>query len=316
MGKFKEVNVNMALGNFYKSLDSIIPGGTLENLDRSTVADRKLYLTRISMDGLDDMHEYSKDSRLYKYFEFEPFKDINETKNYLQKLMDRIGNEVNGRKSMYWFIRMIKSNKVVGSIGLVDIDVHRESAAWGYAISPEFWGHGYILETQLLIIGYFFEVLEMNRLWGITSTDNEPTISSVLAARFQKEGILREYYRFANGARKDGLIYSLLAKDYYNAKKRSSKNEKGIILTLDKLKKIFASSLGMLETGVNIDTNMDNVYKWDSLNHILLISMIEKEIGFKFKPSEIACATSVRSILEIVNSQTCETVNQCLKVRI
>jgi len=306
----------MNLEDFYKALDSIIPGGALENLDRSIVQDRKLHLTRLSMDGLEDMHEYSKDSRLYKYFEFEPFKDISETRNYLQKLMDRIGDGINGRKSMYWFIRMIKSNKVIGSIGLVDIDVHRGSAAWGYAIAPEYWGHGYILEVQLLIVSFFFEILNMNRLWGVAIIDNEPTISSVLAAGFQKEGILREYYRLANGKTKDGFIYSLLAKDYYNTREKSPKNEKKIILSLDKLKKICASSLDISETSVNIDTNMDNVYKWDSLNHILLISMIEKKTGFKFKPYEIACATSVKSILEIVNNQKSKTLKQCLQVKI
>ena len=309
MDKFKEVNTSMVFDNFHEVLDSVIPGGTIENLDKSVLSKRSLYLTRISMDGLEDMHEYSKDERLYRYFEFEPFKDINETKGYLQKLIDKIGNEVMDRKFMYWFIRTIDHNKVIGSIGLVDIDVYRGSAAWGYAIAPDYWGQGHILEAQLLVISYFFEALKMNRLWGITTIDNEPTISSVLAAGFQKEGILREHYRYANGEKKDGLIYSMLAKDYH-ANKKCLQNVKNVTLTLDKLKKICAFTFQIIETEVNEGANMSNVAEWDSLSHVTLILQIEKETGFKFKPSEIARATSIKMILEIVNGHTNETLKQ------
>ena len=44
-----------------------------------------------------------------------------------------------------------------------------------------------------------------------------------------------------------------------------------------------------------------DIQNWDSLSHILVILEIEKETGFKFKPTEIARATSVKSILELVN---------------
>ena len=301
MEGFKEVDARMSSDDFYKALDSVVPGGALEALDRSVVPDRKLYLTRVSMDGLEGMHEYSKDARLYRYFEFEPFKDIKETRTYLQKMIDRIGDDINNRKCMYWFLRTVENHKIIGSIGLVDIDLHRDSAAWGYAISPEYWGRGHILETQLLVVVYFFEVLKLNRLWGVTLIDNEPTISSVLAAGFQKEGILRDYYKRANGERVDGFIYSLLAKDYYGAKEGRTVGEKSVILTIDQLKKIYSSAFGISGSRVNEDTNIVNLAEWDSLNHVVLITLIEKEVPFKFKPAEIARATSVRSILEIVN---------------
>jgi [ribosomal protein S5]-alanine N-acetyltransferase len=300
MGKYKEVN-KMELDNFYKVLDSLAPGGTLDYLDKAIVLNRNLYLTKISMDGLIEMHEYSKDSRLYKYFEFEPFKDIDETRRYLQKLVDRVGKEVYDRKFMYWFIRTIEDNKIIGSIGLVDIDVYRGAAQWGYAISPHYWGQGYILEAQLLVIKYFFEELKMNRLWGITPVDNYPTISSIFSAGFQKEGILRDYYKYHNDQRKDGLIYSLLAKDYFNTGRNDKQKQGNDIITSDQLKKIFVSILELSDTDVNENTNMHDIPEWDSLNHIKLIIQIEEETGFKFKPLEIAQATCFKTILEIVN---------------
>jgi len=301
----------MKLNSFYKALDEVLPGGELRNLDTRVVPNRSLYLTRISMDGLDEMHEYSKDKRLYKHFEFEPFKTVDQTKQYLQKLLDRIGVEVNGRKHMYWFIRLVKNNKIIGSIGLVGIEPNRDTAEWGYAISPEYWGHGHILEAQLLITTYFFEVLKMNRLWGITEIDNKPTISSVLSAGFQKEGILRDYYKRINGERKDGFIYSLLAKDYFAAKVNSPKNEKHGVLALDTLRHMCSNLWGISGSEIDNDSTIDNVSKWDSLNHISLIITIEDSTGFKFNPAEIARATSVKSILEIVNNSSGKTVKPC-----
>lgn len=290
----------MDLNDFYNILDGKVPGGVLENLEKSEVSDRKLYLTRISMDGLKDMHEYSKDRRLYKYFEFEPSNSVDETKNYLQKLIDRIGVEKIGRKHMYWFLRQIDNRKIIGSIGLVEIDCNRGSASWGYAISPDYWGRGYILEAQLLVMKYFFEELQMNRLWGITDVDNEMVKSSVFGAGFQQEGILREYYKYSDGHRKDGLMYSLLSRDYW-----SGKNTKHIkstpIANLDQIKKICASVFKVPESTIHEDTQMSDVPSWDSLNHIQFISAVEKEMGIKFKPSDIVKARKIKSILEIIN---------------
>ena len=45
----------------------------------------KIKLIDLDMKYLDDMHEYSSDSRMYEYFEFEAHKTKNETKLYLKK---------------------------------------------------------------------------------------------------------------------------------------------------------------------------------------------------------------------------------------
>jgi len=287
---------------FYKALDSIIPGGTLGDLDKSVVPNRSIYLTRISMNRLEEMHEYSKDERLYRYFEFEPFKNINETRAYLQKLINRIGEEINDRNHMYWFIRLLDTNKIIGSVGLVDIDIKRESASWGYAISPDYWGGGYILEVQAIVMKYFFEVLKMNRLWGVAFVSNAAAISSVLAAGFKKEGILRDYYVCYDGRKEDGFIYSLLAKEYFTIRESGSFYGKDPVLTLDDIKEICVSLFKVPDSSICINTVMSDIPSWDSLNHINFIIAVEKKSGFKFKPAEIAMTMSINNVLKIVNS--------------
>lgn len=292
----------MASENFYDILDEKVPGGILENLDREVILDRKLYLTRISMDKLEDMFEYSQDERLYRCFEYSPHQKLEDTRKYLQKLLDGVGVEKVGRKSMYWFIRLLDSGKAIGTIGLLEIDTYRESATWGYAIDPSHWGRGLILEAQMLVIKYFFEDLKLNRLYGVTAIDNDAVLSSVSSAGCQREGILRDFYKYAGNIRKDAVIYSLLAKDYFSKNCEQITNAK-CLLSLETLKKIGAFVFDFPGLKMDENTTMSDIPQWDSLNHIAFIMAIEKETGIKFKPTEIARATTVKDLLAIVNGE-------------
>jgi len=76
---------------FYRKLDKVLPGGIFEQARKDPK--RRIYFTRISMEGLEEMHAYSTDERLYEYFEYDPFITIDDTKQYLQKLIDLEGND-------------------------------------------------------------------------------------------------------------------------------------------------------------------------------------------------------------------------------
>jgi|CXWL01.1.fsa_nt_gi ribosomal-protein-alanine N-acetyltransferase len=285
----------------YDVLEKDIPGGPLGSLEQGAVGERKIYLTRLSMDCLSDMHEYSKDARLYRYLEFQPHKDIEETRLYLQKLINRMGPGQEYRQAIYWFIHLVESKKAIGSVGLVNIDFRTMSAAWGFAISPDYWGQGHILEVQALVIRYAFEEVRLNRLHGVTMVDNEPTIASITTAGFKQEGILRDYYLCSDGKRKDALVYSMLAKDYFTATNERSTAPR-TFLTNDDIRAIAASLFQMQPESFDANTTMRDVPLWNSLNHIRFITAIEKKAGVKFKPVDIARATRIGAILDLVNS--------------
>ena len=76
----------MQSSEFYRVLNEVLPGGDYVNAKKSSK--RLIYFTRLSMDGLDEMHAYSTDDRLYEYLEHETFKTIEVTRHYLQKLID------------------------------------------------------------------------------------------------------------------------------------------------------------------------------------------------------------------------------------
>jgi acyl carrier protein len=59
---------------------------------------------------------------------------------------------------------------------------------------------------------------------------------------------------------------------------------------MGKLKQIVAKILNIREDDVNADLSPDNTESWDSFNHLLIISEIEKDMGIQIpidKVSEI-----------------------------
>ena len=66
-------------------LDEILLGGDLAIAKNDP--QRNIYFTRISMDGLNEMHAYSTDKRLYEYLEYEAFELVSDAKDYLKKLI-------------------------------------------------------------------------------------------------------------------------------------------------------------------------------------------------------------------------------------
>jgi len=280
---------------FYRLLDEILPGGDYENT--KNYPNRKIYFARISIDGLKEMHNYSTDERLYEYFEFETFKTIEDTRDYLGNLIALEGVEPVGRTAMCWFIRRIDDNRMVGTARLVEIDYNRQSVVWGYGIDPELWGEGYIFEIQEVLKEYIFEKLQLNRLSGMTQYNNERTKAALKAAGCKNEGLLRDYYKNSNGEYIDAWIYGMLAEDHYSSA-TSSKNYSRVI-TIDVIKNIVGNVLNQMNIGNN--DSMSTVSQWDSLNHINIILEIEKKTEFKFSPLQISNATSIEGIYKIIN---------------
>ena len=87
-------------------LETILPGSDFLESD--------IYFEPLSMSGLEEMHEYSIDERLYEFFEMDSFKSIDDTRNYINKqLTDRMSYNGEQKRGMCWFIRRIHDKKLI-----------------------------------------------------------------------------------------------------------------------------------------------------------------------------------------------------------
>ena len=57
------------------------------------------------------MHDYSTDDRLYEFLEYVSFKTLQDTRNYIKKLQNRMAENKFKKKAMYWFVRRIQDTK-------------------------------------------------------------------------------------------------------------------------------------------------------------------------------------------------------------
>ena len=68
----------------------------------------------------------------------------------------------------------------------------------------------------------------------------------------------------------------------------------------DKVKKIMSEIFVCEYDDINIDTNIDSLNNWDSLQHIIFIANLEEAFQVEFTPDEIAQMISFVKIIEIV----------------
>ena len=271
-------------------LETIVPGSDRLESD--------IYFESLSMSGLEEMHAYSVDERLYEFFEFKPFETIGETENYINKILNkRMSYDGDQKKGMYWFVRRVSDKKLLGTACVVNIDYSRKSLEWGYGIDPNYWGKGYILQIQEFLKDYIFTKLIFNRIYGNTFTSNKRAISSLISTGMKEEGIARQYY-FKDGKYVDSWMYSMLREDYLKSKTTLNNESKSI--SDEKIIKIVSRALE--NDKINIDSTMLNTDNWDSLNHMHIIVELQDQLDVNFLPKDIAKLTSINSILEFIKS--------------
>ena len=74
-------------------------------------------------------------------------------------------------------------------------------------------------------------------------------------------------------------------------------------MKMEQLKKIVAKVLNVDELKVDDNLTMDNAEQWDSFNHLLLISEIEKDMGVKFSIQEVEKIKSFKDLSEVVGNK-------------
>ena len=280
--------------NFYKKLKEKAPGQKILGIHNIKI-NLEVFFEPLTLKGLEEMHEYSTDDRLYEFLEYDSFKTLEDTKNYIKKLQNRMASDNFKKKSMYWFIRRKNDNLLVGTAGLVDINFERSSAEIGYGISPDLWGNVYALQIIETLKHYCFEVLELNRICGKTFINNKKAINLIRSLNFKKEGIAKEFY-FKNSKYIDAYLYSMTRKDYFEINKVPNiKNKKNI-----KKNQIINIVRSILKKEINEKATMQNTSNWDSLNHVVIISQIIKKTGIKILPRQVSEATSIKNIFEIL----------------
>jgi RimJ/RimL family protein N-acetyltransferase/acyl carrier protein len=285
---------------FFTRLTSICPGSAVPGIDNSSI-EFDIYFEPLSIAGLEEMHRYSQDARLYEFFEFDRFDTIEKTKSYIEKLEQRMAGDILNRTAMYWFVRRKADKYLIGTAALVSANHDRQSVEWGYGVDPDLWGEGYIFQIEGMLKQYVFEVLELNRLYGTSMVTNQRTIASLLASGMKHEGTLRQFYS-KNGVFIDAWQYAMLREEYL----MSERNLACTVNHVSTQEVINIIKSVLTEEEITPTSTMRTALSWDSLNHMSIMIAVAEKTGISLSPSEIMRANSVQTLTSILVARTVE----------
>jgi acyl carrier protein len=70
--------------------------------------------------------------------------------------------------------------------------------------------------------------------------------------------------------------------------------------TLSRVASVFSQAFAVPAEDITSKTVPDDVAKWDSLGHMNMVSVLEKEFGLQFEVDEIMEMATVQNILDVL----------------
>jgi RimJ/RimL family protein N-acetyltransferase len=90
----------------------------------------------------------------------------------------------------FWGVERKSDGRLLGMCGLIKRDTLLEVDV-GYALMPEFRGHGYATEAAAACVRYGLDVLGLPEVWGITGPDNAGSAAVLRQIGLKDAGITR-----------------------------------------------------------------------------------------------------------------------------
>lgn len=118
------------------------------------------------------------------------------------------------KNGINWGIIENESARFIGYFGIWRIDADNCRGEIGFALHPDFWGKGYMIEAAKAILRFGFEGLNLHSFEANIDPDNISSVKLVEKLGFRKEAYFHENFLF-NGKFYDSMIYSLLEDNFH-----------------------------------------------------------------------------------------------------
>jgi ribosomal-protein-alanine N-acetyltransferase len=117
------------------------------------------------------------------------------------------------KEGIFWAIAIKENNKIIGTIGLNNINTDHSRATLGCDLDYSYWGKGIMSRALLKVIEYSFKQISLNRLEAFVESDNHRSIELFKRLSFTQEGILRDY-EIRRRKYKDCIVFGYTRKDF------------------------------------------------------------------------------------------------------
>lgn len=172
-------------------------------------ATRRFRLRLITVSDVNEIYANFSDRELMKFYDMAPFESYEQAYDLVAYWRLSLLKGTGCR----WGIAAREGNRLLGTVGLNNIDTVLDRAEIGYELNRGWWGRGVMGEAVPFILLHAFHTLGLDRVTALIRPENAASISLAEKLGFRRGGLLRNYIQVA-GESKDVVSYSVLSSGY------------------------------------------------------------------------------------------------------
>ncbi|MEM7188276.1 MAG: GNAT family protein [Pseudomonadota bacterium] len=168
---------------------------------------QRLRLRPFAESDLPHIEAYALHESFWEFLPLEP-----QTPKSVRAFLDQRLADTWGEGGFKCAIELLSVDHVIGTVRIsVTSEAHR-SGDIGYALNPDFSGHGYMTEAVRRIIGVGFRNLNLHRIWATADVENARSWQFMERAGMRREGTLRDH-KMIRGRWRDSVLYACVNLD-------------------------------------------------------------------------------------------------------
>jgi aminoglycoside 6-adenylyltransferase len=168
---------------------------------------------------MDELLSFSADLVIWEHLPKEIYSRDELMKWYQQTKED----EANG-KAVPFLIQDIRTLEIIGSTRILDLDLANRKAEIGWTwINPKYFGTKINTEAKLLLLGYAFNTLGLNRVQFRADERNIRSRRAILKLGATFETVLRNFKQRRDGSTGDTFLYSIISSEWEAVEKNLRK---------------------------------------------------------------------------------------------
>lgn len=162
------------------------------------------------MEDAEEMfRNWTSDEKVTTFMSWQPHKSVDEDKAILGEWIKSYENT----NFYFWTIELKSTKELVGDISVVNLDEKTLSVELGYGIGSKWWGMGITAEAGKALVKFFFEEVEVSRVYAKHASDNPNSGKVMQKIGMKYEGIIRQSGKCNLGI-VDEVYYSILKDEY------------------------------------------------------------------------------------------------------
>ena len=165
----------------------------------------RLFLRAFTNDDLDFVFQHFSNPEVHRYLlDNEPIS----TREQAQKIIEFFA-QTEDKTHHRWLIVRTSDDLAIGTCGFHKWQQQHHRIEIGYDLQPSARNQGFMTEALTAMLSFCFEQMKVNRIEALIHPENLDSIRLIENLGFQKEGVLRDYFRRADRYY-DHCLYSLL----------------------------------------------------------------------------------------------------------